>query len=456
VKEYDIIVIGSGSGMLIVDEALSHGAKVALVDKGPRLGGTCLNYGCIPSKMLIHSADRVMEIRKSRELGIDVKVDGIDFSAIMARMRKARDEGERHVREGIRQSEWLDVYEGEGHFVEDYTLEVNGERIKGDRVFIASGSRPLIPSIKGLDTVAFLTNESALELEEKPGSMIVMGGGYVGVEYAHFFEAMGTEVTVVEMTDRLVLSEEPEVAGLLLRELGKRMTISLGTRVVGVEKDGAGIKVTAEDTGSGKQAEFSAETVMVAIGRRSNADLLRVENTGVEVDNRGFIKVDEQFETSRQNIFAVGDANGQQMFTHVANREAALAIDNVLHKSGATINRGAVPHAVYSYPPIASVGMAESDAAEGHEILVGMTRYYDVAKGEAMLERDGFAKIILDRTSGDILGFHIIGPHAPILIQEVVNAMTSGGHGYEINEGVHIHPALSELIPVALNGVEGA
>jgi len=450
-KEYDVIVIGSGAGMLVVEEALSHGAKVALVDKGPRLGGTCLNYGCIPSKMLIHAADRVMEIQKARELGIAAKLEDIDFSAIMNRMRKSRDGGEKEVSQGIRHLDGLDFFESEAHLVDGYTMEVGKERIKGDRIFIASGSRPFIPPIKGLETVPFLTNESVLELTGKPESIVIIGGGYIGVEYAHFFAAMGAKVTVLEMADRLVLSEEPEMAELLLGELSKRMTISLNAKVVEVKKEGNGIKVLAEDAASGKQKEFAANTVMVAIGRKSNADLLKVENTGIEVDKKGFIKVDEHFQTSKKNIFAIGDANGEQMFTHAANREAALAIDNVLHDGKATIHRNSVPHAVYSYPPIASVGLAEQAAKENHKVVVGTTRYYAVAKGEAMMEKEGFAKAIVDKDSERILGFHIVGPYAPMLIQEVVNAMTSGGQVNELYEGIHIHPALSELIPTTLS-----
>jgi dihydrolipoamide dehydrogenase len=450
-KEYDVVVIGSGSGMIIVNEALSHGAQVALIDKGPRLGGTCLNYGCIPSKMLIHAADRVMEIQKARELGVAAKVEDIDFSAIMNRMRKSRDEGEKEVSQGIKQLDGLDFFQSEAHFVDDYTLEVGEERIKGDRIFIASGSRPLVPPIKGLETVPFLTNESVLELTEKPESIVIIGGGYIGVEYAHFFAAMGARVSVIEMADRLVLSEEPEMADLLLNQLSKRMTISVTAKVVEVKNEGNGIRVVAEDATSGKQKEFAADKVMVAIGRRSNADLLKVEKTGVEVDKKGFIEVNEHFQTSQKNIVAVGDANGEQMFTHTANREAALAIDNVLHDGKATIHRNSVPHAVYSYPPIASVGLAEQTAKESHKIVVGTTRYYAVAKGEAMMEKEGFAKAIVDKDSERILGFHIIGPYAPMLIQEVVNAMTSGGHVNEIYEGIHIHPALSELIPMTLS-----
>lgn len=454
-KEYDIIVIGSGSGMLIVNEALSHGAKVALVEKGIRLGGTCLNYGCIPSKMLIHNADRVMEIEKARDLGIDVNVEKIDIPAIMARMRKSRNEGELAIREEINNIEGLDFFNNEGHFIEDYTLEINGEIIKGDKIFIATGSRPMIPPIKGLNEIDFLTNESALELEELPKSLIIMGGGYIGVEYAHFFAAMGTKVTMIEMADRLVLSEEPEVADLLLGKLRNRMTVALNAKVVEVKRAKEGVKVIADDIVEGKQLSYNANTIMVALGRSSNADLLKLENSGVEQDKRGFIKVNQYFETSKNNIWAVGDANGQQMFTHVANREAELVIDNVLHNRKNTINRQAVPHAVYSYPPIASVGMKEKEAAENFKIKVGKASYFDTAKGEAMMDNESFAKVIVDSDSENILGFHIIGPSAPVLIQEVVNAMNSGGGENELFEGIHIHPSLSELIPVTLSSVKG-
>ena len=452
-KEYDVIVIGSGCGMIVVEQALIHGAKVALVDKGPRFGGTCLNYGCIPSKMLIHPADRIMEIRQAKELGIEAKIEAVDFGSIMKRMRNTIDKEEKEVRDGIRQMDGLDFYEGAGHFVEDYTLEIKDERIKGDRIFIASGSRPLIPPIKGLDKVDYLTNEDVLKLKERPESIIIMGGGYVGVEYAHFFEAMGTRVTIVEMADRLILSEEPDIAALLLKELGKRMNIALNSKVVEVNKEENGVEVVAEDTGSGRRMEFTAKHVLVAIGRRSNADLLKVENTGVELDKRGYIKVNEYYETSKKNIFAVGDANGQQMFTHAANREASIAIDNVLHNEKGTIDQNSVPHAVYSYPQIASIGMTEENAKKEHKVKVSTTHYMETAKGEAMMEKEGFAKIITDEEGDKILGFHLIGPYAPMLIQEVVNAMTSGGHTGEINKGIHIHPALSELIPATVNGL---
>jgi len=453
VKKYDVIVVGSGCGMIIAEEATAHGLKVALVDKGP-LGGTCLNLGCIPSKILIKAADRMVEIQEAPKLGIKVEVSNVDFSAIMKRMRKSIKEGQKHIRDGILAAENLDFYQGEGHFITDYTLEVDGERIRGEKIFLASGSRPFIPPIKGVDTIDYLTNESVLQLKERPDSLIIVGGGYVSVEYGHFFAAMGTKVTILEMADRLVLAEEPEISELLKDKLSERMDVHTNAQVAEVKKKGDSVAAVIGDQSSGEKKELTAQKILMAVGRRSNADLLKVSNTGVETDQRGFIKVNEQLETSPKNIFAIGDANGQQMFTHVANREAALVAHNVLHGANLKMDYSAAPHAVYSHPQIASVGLTEENARKTHKVLIGRTRYLDVAQGEAMMEREGFAKAIVEKESGNLLGFHIIGPYAPLLIQEVINAMTSDGQVEEIQEGMHIHPALSELIPSTLIELE--
>ena len=452
-KKYDAIVIGSGCGAIIADEATEHGLKTALIDKGPLVGGTCLNWGCIPSKMLISVADRIVDIQEAGKLGVTADINNIDFPAIMKRMRNSRRESEGHIREGIGSQDNLDFYEGEGRFIEDYTLEVNGEKLKGENIFIAAGSRTFIPPIKGLDTVNYLTNESVLELTEKPESLIIIGGGYIAVEFGHFFAAMGTRVTMLEMADRLILSEEPEIAELLEKKLKERMAVHTGARVETVEKDKESVQVLTRDGKTGKSKTFTAQHIMLAVGRQSNADTLQVEKTGVEIDERGFIKVNERMQTSKKNIFALGDANGRQMFTHMANREASIVAYNVLHGGDMVVDYNAVPHAVYSYPQIASVGLREEEARKDHDVLVGKTSYFDIAKGEAIMETEGFIKVIIEKETEKILGIHIIGPNAPELIQEAVNAMTSGGDVDELNDGIHIHPALSELIPTAVNSV---
>jgi mycothione reductase len=450
VKSYDVIVVGSGSGMIIANEAVNHGYSVALVDRGP-LGGTCLNVGCIPSKMLMFPADRIADIQQSDKLGITAGVKAIDFKSIMKRMKKAVSEPAEHVRKAIHRSKDIDFYETEAYFTADYTLKAGNQEIKGEKIFLVSGSRPVIPSIKGIKDVAYLTNETVLELDEAPESLIIVGGGYVGVEYGHFFAAMGTKVTIIEMAEGLLRDEEPEICELIEKKMGERMAVHTNIMAQEVKKDKSGVVIVAVDRKTGSKKELRAQAVMLAVGRRSNADLLKVENSGIETDKDGFIKVNDLLETSKKNIFAVGDANGKQMFTHVANREASLTAHNAFHNSSLKIDYNTAPHAIYSYPQIASVGLTEARARESHNILVGKARYLDTAKGEAMVEEDVFAKAIIDKETDHILGFHIIGPYAPILIQEVVNAMTSGGHVTEVNRGIHIHPALSELIPVTLN-----
>ncbi len=451
-KKYDAVIIGTGSGSIITEEATAHGLKTAMIDRGPLMGGTCLNYGCIPSKQLIYPADRITEIEDSGKLGITARVENIDFAAIMERVRHSREESQKDIRERLKAAEDMDFYEGEARFVGDRTLEVNGEQMEGENVFIAAGSRPLIPPIKGLDAVPYLTNESVLDLKERPESLIIIGGGYVAVEFGHFFAAMGTKVTILEMADRLVLSEEPEIAQLLEEKLKQRMSVITGARVEEVSRGGEGVAVFARNAASGSATRHTAQQVMLAVGRRSNADTLNLDSTGVEVDERGFINVNQRLETSRKQVYAIGDIIGRQMFTHMANVEAATVAHNVMHGAGVEVDFNTVPHAVYSHPQIASIGLKEEEARQQHKIAVGTVRYSDIAKGEAMLETDGFAKAIVDAETEKILGFHIIGPYAPELIQEVNNAIKSGGID-ELNQGIHIHPALSELIPATINQV---
>ncbi len=446
-KKYDVIVIGSGSGGEIVDAALSSGYSVAWVDKGP-LGGTCLNVGCIPSKMLIYPADRIVEIKESEKLGIIAKIEHIDFKKIMKHMKKPIEESHRHMQSGLKNTniDNFDYYKGTGHFIDDYKMEINGERIKAKKIFIGSGARPFIPPIEGIDDIDFLTNENVFKLESLPMSLIIVGGGYISVEFAHFFSAMGSKVTIIQRGDRLITNSEPEISELLKNQMEKRMKIHTNIEVLKIEEKESSILVTGKDTNTQKEVKYEAEKILVATGRKSNADLLKVENTGVETDNRGYVKVNEYLETSKKNIYAFGDAIGKFMFKHVANEEAIIAWKNSVEKEKIPMDYSSVPYAIFSYPQIASVGMTEEQAKKSHHILVGKAHYSDVAKGEAMEELSGFAKAIVDAHKRKILGFHIIGPYAPILIQEVVNAMSLGGNIGFIGQGMHIHPALPELI----------
>lgn len=447
-KKYDVMVIGSGAGLIIAENARSHGLSIALVDKGP-LGGTCLNLGCIPSKMMLYPAERVMDIREAGKLGVTAEIKDIDFLSIMDRMRKKVSDGERHIKEGLKNTTAIDFYEGEGHFVDEITLVVNDKKISADKIFVATGARPLIPQIPGIDSVEYLTNESVLGLRERPESLIIIGGGYIAAEYAHFFSAMGSEVTVVQRNKLFVPGEEPEISELLKREMGKRMKIHTHTEATAARKSGAVYTVTGHDRQTGDTFDFTGAKILIAAGRKSNADLLQVGNAGIETDVRNYIRANEYLETNRKNIWAFGDAIGRKMYRHSANREASLAWDNAIHNKMKKMDYLTVPHAIFSYPEIASVGLTEQEARDSYdtsELLAGIGRYADVAKGEAMMEKTAFAKTIVKKDTMKILGFHIIGPYASILIHEIIIAMANDLNVWALAKGMHIHPALSELI----------
>jgi mycothione reductase len=443
-KEYDVIVIGSGSGLTIAQNALNQGLDVALIDKGP-VGGTCLNLGCIPSKMLIYPADIIAQTKEAKKLGVTAEIIDIDFNFIMKRMRELVTEDSEQIRESLKTTKDLDFYEVEAYFTDEYTIQVGNTTISGNKIFIVSGARPLIPPIAGIEDIDYLTNETILNLKETPESMIIIGGGYIAAEYGHFLAAMGTDVTIMQRGSRLVPEEEPDISSVLQKEMQKRMTIYTDTEAVRIKR-GNTYTVIGENTKTKEKIEANAQHVLIAAGRKSNADLLKVKNTGVETDKKGYIKVNEYLETSRENIWAFGDAIGKEMFRHVANREADIAWYNSTHKDKVEMDYKATPHAVFSHPQIASVGLTEKEAQKHHKILVGVAHYTDAAKGIAMREEKGFAKAIVDRKNYQILGFHIVGPFAPILIQEVVNAMAVGGDLQYIGQPMHIHPALPEVV----------
>ncbi len=452
-KEYDVIVIGAGSGLSLAYKALSENLTVALVAR-EHLGGTCMNVGCVPSKTLLYVADTAMQIRQAERLGIHAALTSMDFPSIMRRMRETRKKGVDFIRSDLAEMPNLNFYETEGRFIDDYTMETGAEKIRGKKIFIASGARPAIPPISGLPDVPYLTNESVLELERLPESIVIIGGSYVGVEYAHFFAGMGAEVTVVEYNDRLVSFEEPEISDLLERSLEKRMKIYTGHEALSAARDSNGASVTVRDRRTGEERRIRGQAVLIAAGRTSNADRLNLEKTGVTLTRTGFIDVNDYLETSKPGIWAIGDATGKGMFTHAADHAMGIAWHNARHENKRTMNFDAVPHAVFTMPQIASVGMTEAQASQRHDILVGRARYADTAQSDVRMESQGFAKAIVEKGTERILGFHIIGPDAAILIQEVVQVVTKKASYKAIIEAMHVFPALTELIPETFSRLE--
>ncbi len=452
-KEYDVIVIGAGTGLSIAFKAQASKLKVALIDKA-NVGGTCVNVGCVPSKILIYHADRIADIEEAKKLGIEAKVKRIDFPAIMDRMKATIDESRTWMRNEIASSEGLDFFNDEARFVDDYTLNVGRETVRGRKIFVATGARPLIPPINGVNKINYLTNENLLNLRERPESIIIIGGGYIGVEYAHFFAAMGTKVTIVQRQSRLLANEEPEIADHLKEVLSKRMDILTNWETVEVwEKKGV-YTVMLKNLDTGYEKAVTGTKILVAAGRISNADLLDVHKTGVTTNQTNYIDVDNTLQTSKANIWALGDAIGRQMFTHAGEMMQRVAWRNATSRKKVSFDFSLVPHAVFTRPQIASLGLTEEQAAKSHEILVGRANYSDVVMGDAMMESESFAKAIVEKRTEKILGFHIIGPDAAILIQEVVNAVARGGDVKSITDNMHIFPALSEIIPETLNNLE--
>jgi mycothione reductase len=456
-ERFDVLVIGSGSGMIVASTAVDNGFKTAVVDNGP-MGGTCINRGCVPSKMLIYPADVVSILKEAERLGVNATVNSIDFKRIMERMHNLVNGDSATQARAVENTPNLTWLKETGEFISDYTMQVDEHTINAEMIFIVSGARPKIPPIKGIENVDYLTSHTVLELETPPKSIIIIGGGYIGVEYGHFFSGIGTKTTIIQRSPRILPEEEPEISDLLKRELEQRMEIYTGLEVVGVKQEGNVKTVIARNLEDGSLKEFSAETSMIAAGRVPNSDLLKPEKTGVKLDERGYVKVNEYLETSKKNIWAFGDAIGKEMFKHVANYEAGIAWHNAVHDHKVKMDYSAAPHAVFTHPQIASVGLKEAEAKQqGYKILVGKALYRDTAMGGAMGEPEGFVKVIVERETGKILGGHIIGAEASILVQEIINAMVTENKSYApIVRAMHIHPAMPEVVQNAFGNLRPA
>jgi dihydrolipoamide dehydrogenase len=321
-------------------------------------------------------------------------------------------------------------------------------------IFIVSGARATVPLIKGIENISYLTSDTVLDLQTQPKSIIIVGGGYIGMEYGHFFSAIGTKTTIIQRAYRVIPEEEPEISDLLKKELEKRMDIFTGYEVLEAKQDGANTTIVAKNRQDGSIKEFSAEAIMVAVGRVFKADFLKPEKTGVKLNDYGFIQVNEYLQTSKKNIFAFGDCIGKKMFKHVANYEAGVAWYNIINGPKVKVDFSAAPHAVFTHPQVASVGLKEEEAKQKFKILVGLSFFKDTAMGAALGFPEGFVKVIVEKQTNKILGAHIIGPEASVLIQEIVNAMVSGkGDFSPIANSMHIHPALNEVVQNAFGNL---
>lgn len=455
-KEYDLIAIGTGSAMNIVEAMLQRDPekKVAVIDKDDP-GGICLTRGCIPTKLLVYPAELRRVVEEAKAVGIHAEIKKVDFAGIMERMRSvvARDSGE--IGKGLSEAKNIDYYRSAAEFIAPYRLKVGEQTITSKMIFLCLGSKPLVPAIENLENIAFHTSDTILGIRKLPKTLAILGGGYIAAEFGHFFSAMGSQVTIVGRNPRFLPAEEPEVSELAGKVLSLHMTILTNHEVTRVDESGKGKKsVTARDRVTGKVSRMAAEEILVAVGRASNADILHPERGGIKTDEKGWIAVNEHLETSQPNVWALGDATGKYLFKHVANYESRVVYYNAVLRQKIKVDYHAVPHAVFTYPEVASVGLGQKQAIEAYgeeRVLVGFHRFRNTAKGEAMELKDFFVKVLVDGETNAILGAHIIGPQASILIQEIITQMYTEERSLKpVVSGMHIHPAMSEVVERAL------
>lgn len=439
---YDLAVIGGGSaGLTAASGAASFGARVALIERG-QMGGDCLHYGCVPTKTLVRSASVAAGVRMAHRFGIQADDPQIDFPAVMRRVREVqqivaqRDSVERFRGFGV------DVVIGEPEFMGPREIRVGDRRLSARQILVATGSRPAVPSIPGLAEAGFLTNVEALQLVNRPRSILIVGAGPIGVEFAQIFVRLGTKVTVVEKGPR-VLPREDEEAALVLQEhlAGEGVRFVFGARILSVVLEGDERLVTAELRG--RTETLRAEQILAATGRRANVDIAGLERAGVEIVD-GHVRVDEYLRTSAPHIHAAGDVKGGLQFTHVAGYDGKLAVRNILFPGRRQADYRMVPWTIYTDPEIAHAGMTEAEARERHGVVRVCRRdFHEVDRAVIDGSPCGFVKVIADK-SGAILGAHVVGSHAGELIQELVLAMHRNIPLGQIAEVIHAYPTWVE------------
>jgi len=463
-NELDFLVVGSGSGLDVANATANRGQSVAVVEKGP-LGGTCLNRGCIPSKKLLYHADVFEKVENADAFHIDAEIKDVDFAEMIREVNEEVSADADSIRRGLRSSSQHDLYEGEGRFVEDRTIEIvsgedEGAQIQAETVLIAAGTRPRIPNIDGIDEVNYLTSTEALQLETPPDHLVIVGGGYIAAELGHFFGTFGSEVTIIGRRPNLLPQADEEVAEAFTDRYADRFTVHTGYAATAASESDGRVTVQAHPYEYGKgggirdseSVTVTGDTLLVAGGRMPNSDILNLDAAGVQTDERGFVETDEYLRTNAEGVWALGDIVGEYLLKHSANHEAQAVARNLFGDDLQAVDYTAMPFAVFASPEVAGVGATESELQEaGTEYAKRTYRYDQTARGNAM-KAEGFVKVIID-LEGKILGCHIIGPEASDLIQEVVVAMKAGsGTISDIRESVHIHPALSEVVHRAFSG----
>jgi dihydrolipoamide dehydrogenase len=446
---YDVAIIGGGPGGYVAAiRAAQLGLKAALIEKD-RIGGLCLNWGCIPSKALLYNAQVLRLCQNASEFGISFDNLRYDLGFAVDRSRQVADRMVSGV-EFLLKKHKVTVIEGSGRLRGRQEIEVSpsGEIVEAENVIIATGAHArALPGVP-IDGRTVITSREALELREPPASIVIVGGGPVGVEFAYLYRAYGSEVTVVEMLDRLVPTEDEEISRRLeqaFRKQGIRAVTGAQVSEVRVQKGKAKVQVSTD----GGQEELVAAKVLVGIGVTANSDRMGLDELGVAMEN-GFIQIDEGMETSLAGTHAIGDVTGKLLLAHVASAQGVVAVEAIARRDPPALDYDNMPRATYCQPQVASLGLTEAQARDrGHRVKVGRFPFRANGKALAMGESEGMVKLVVDEEYGDILGYHMIGPEVTELLGEASLGKTMEATAREMGLSVHAHPTLSETLKEA-------
>ncbi|GHH99222.1 dihydrolipoyl dehydrogenase [Neobacillus kokaensis] len=459
-KEYDVVIIGGGTGGYVAAIRASQlGLKAAVVEKG-KLGGTCLHAGCIPSKALLRSAEVYTQTKNAAQYGILAPEVSFDFSKIQVRKNEITDRLFKGVQHLLKKGK-IDVYDGKGSILQskDVLVELNngeGEVILSPKnILLATGSRPrTLPGLEA-DEKYVMTSDEALQMEELPNSIIIVGGGVIGIEWASMLMDFGVQVTVIEYADRILPTEDKDISKEIQRLMKKKgVKIVTGAKVLPetLEK-GEGVSIKAEH--KGKETPFTADKLLVSVGRQANTEGIGLEKTAVEL-GPVFIKTNEYYQTDEPNIYAIGDVIGGLQLAHVASHEGIIAIEHMAGAPTKALDPVLVPKCVYCSPEVASVGFTEEQAKEkGYEVKAGKFSFRAIGKALVFGECDGFVKLVVEEGTNKLLGAHMVGPHVTDMITEVGLARVLDATAIDIAHTIHPHPTLAEAIGEAALAVDG-
>lgn len=453
VEKFYLIVIGGGTGGLrLALRAANEGMKTAIVDPAV-LGGTCLNTGCIPTKSLLHSAELYQDILRAGKFGIEVGNVRANFKKIMSRMHAIVREGQEHISGSIKKR-GLTVIREKAVFLDGKTVQAGKRILNATKFVISTGARPIVPNIRGIEQVPVMVSDDVLKLETLPKTLTIIGGGYIAMELATFFVALGTKVTIVEHNARILKELDSDITSLLEANYKKRgVTFLFNREILEVVGDAGAIGVVCALPGK-KPEIIKAECVLAATGRAPNTEGLGLEKAGVKVNERGAIIVNDTLATSNPAIYALGDVTGRAPFAHAAKRESYIVMENLLHDMGMSMPFDSVPWAVFCNPAVGGIGLSE-EKAWGKGIPYGVQKAEFKRAGRATIigQTEGFVKVLYDRTNRKVLGAFAVGARADDIIHEFVAFMQMNATIDDVHRVIHIHPTLSEVVE-ALQDVE--